>query len=230
MSESYVPRPKRSTVRQVGGMPPMIGTPITQKYDELRSRWTILINTNTAFKDQRRFENVYRTLRQATMDLTEQDELERAHILEAYRFQPPLANGSLSRATPTELIAGATDPYQGSKVLFAFETGPDTSYLHEHIDMTLDHRYGPGAVALLLNKQAFYNYIMGRLIRDAGWDPAHKLFIRIRRVPAFMGKSYLRKQSENQERIEAEQRRFDIDTLVHSGIPRDTALAMVDGA
>lgn len=111
---------------------------------------------------------------------------------------------------------------------FTFETGSTTSYLHEHIDMTLNHRYGEGAIALKLNRNRFYDYIMGRLIREAGWNPRDGIFIRIRRVMAYMGKSYMQKQHADMRAKAAEQKEHDIMRLVDAGVPRDTARTLVE--
>lgn len=213
------PKRARVTSSWVGGYPDPIPAPQQRGLAHLRSRWTILINTNTSYAQnqigvQRRLIDV---LARATMDLGDQDELERAGILKAYHFQPPLPDGSFSRATPTqEIVPPPAEMYQGGKTLFAFETAPNTHYLHEHIDLVLNHTWGEGGFALHIDRKAFYEYIRRRIIEGTGWDPGAGLFIRIRRIRANMARSYLQKAVTMSE---ADEKRFEDNELISAGVP-----------
>jgi hypothetical protein len=215
--------PKRARVvsTQVGGYPDVIPRPNVRGLSHLISRWTILINTNTSYTQdqthiQRRLIDV---LSQATRDLGDQDELERAGILEAYHFRPPLPNGSYSRGTPVEKIEPPPpEMYTGGKTLFAFETAPNTHYLHEHIDLSLKHNWGEGAFALRINRHNFYEYIRRRIIEGTGWDPGRGLFIRIRRIRANMARSYLQKTLNTM--TEEREKDFEKNELLQAGVPR----------
>jgi len=181
----------------IGGYPDVDPTNAPKrKLTRLTSRWTILINTNTSYTQhqvhlQRRLIDV---LARATIDLGSQNELERAHILEAYHFHPPNADGSYSKETPTELmVPQPIELYSGGKTRFVFETAPKKRFLHEHIDLSCHHAWGEGAFALKINRENFYEYIRRRIIEGTGWDPGRGLFIRIRRIRANMARSYLEK-------------------------------------
>ncbi len=201
-------------VRTVGrprSRAPLLGTATEQKYAFLRSRWTILINTNTDYNKDLNlpFDETMDCLEHAAKDLINQEnEIVRAGILKCYNFDP---NAPRSLVTPS--IETPRNPYQHGKLSQAFENAPGSNYLHQHIDLILDHTYGEGAIALQLDRVAFYNYISGRLLRDTGQDftrANHKLFIRIRRIPANMRRSYL---SKSIHQSEEDARQFEMNQL-----------------
>ena len=200
--------------RTVGRRPsraPGSGTDVGPKYKILRSRWMILVNTNTDYnKDQTLpFDETMNCLERAANDLINQEnEIVRAGILKCFNFDP---NARRSLVTPS--IETPRNPYQNGKLSQVFEAAPGSNYLHQHIDLTLDHVYGDGAIALQLNNKALYNYIAGRLLHDTGQDftrAGRKLFIRIRRIPANMMKSYFAKGTYQSEE---DARRFEMNQL-----------------
>lgn len=212
------PRKRTFDYQRVGHNPPMVAQPMERKYTMLRSRWSILINTNMSFQNQAQFDRVIEVMDRATADLTnERNELERANIVQAYHFNPPTSTGSYSKTRPTQLLPNHPDPYFHAKARAAFETSLGSNYLHEHIDLTLDHIYGPGAVALKLNSRNLRAYFMERLVREANWDPGRQLFIRIKRMRANMARSYLSKQIEQSEQ---EARMFEDREALDAGIPQ----------
>jgi len=170
------------------------GTASDIQYRNLRSRWMILINTNIDYEKHQHlpFDETMDCLEKAANDLVnQQNELVKAHILKYYHFTHKGRHSLGSRMTETP-----PNPYTHGKVLQAFERAPNTNYLHQHIDLTVDHSYGEGAFALQLDRMMFYEYIAQRLYRETGQDffqHGHELFIRIRRVNANMAKSYLNK-------------------------------------
>lgn len=176
------------------------------KYRVLRSRWMILINTNIDYEkigDEGLFNRTMDCLENAANDLVNQrNELVRAGILVCYDFDP---NDRRSLVTPS--IPTPPNPYLHGSISQAFEDAPATGYLHQHIDLTLDHVYGEGAIALQLDRENLYFYIAQRLRLETGQDfarPGHKLFIRIRRIPANMAKSYLGKSEQLSEARQGE--------------------------
>lgn len=177
------------------------------KYRVLRSKWIILINTNVDYEKSGTgpaiFDRTMDCLESAANDLVnQQNELVRAGILVCYNFDP---NDRHSLVTPS--IETPPNPYLHGSLSQAFENAPETGYLHQHIDLTLDHVYGEGAIALQLSRQALYNYIAGRLRTETGQDftrRGHKLFIRIKRMRANMAKSYLGKSEQLSDARQAE--------------------------
>lgn len=170
-----------------------------RKYRYLRSRFIILVNTNIDFDKHQNlpFDETIDTLERAMNDLINQsNELVKANILKCYSFNPddPTSLGTLLIPTPP-------NPYQHGKLYQAFETSTSSNYLHQHVDLTLDHTYGENAIALQLDRKALYQYLAQRLLKSTKLDffKDRRLFIRIKRVPANMAKSYLAKSIEQTE-------------------------------
>ncbi len=205
----------RTFAHQTVGRRPTRGGPVGPgaeiSYSKLRSRWLILINTNIdyAIHQHLPFDETMDCLERAANDLIGvRNELVHSNILQCYTFTHKGRHSLGTLMTPTP-----PHPYQHGKILQAFERAPTTNFLHQHIDLTLDHRYGEGAVALQLDRVMFYEYFAQRLFRETGqdfFDVGHKLFIRIKRVNANMAKSYLNKAITQ---TELDERAYNIDQM-----------------
>lgn len=149
----------------------------------LASRFHILINTNHDFTlSPQRADEVREWLRRRTKALPPPIyELEHRDMLKFYDWAAQGVPASKPRASAQDY----RDLVESVRLVFVFETGGETGYLHEHIDMQINH-YS----CVKMDAKNFTAYF--RELEEE-FPEIRGMFIRIKRVKADMTESYFSK-------------------------------------
>ncbi len=154
-----------------------------QRVAFLASRFHILVNTNYKFTSEARMQACIGALRAATQALpTPIYELKNWDMLKFFEW---IAFGKKAKL-PIEDSAHLYDTaIRKIKMVYVFEKGPINDFLHEHIDIQINHDS-----CIQFNHKQVYAYFSEAL---KGFPEITSLFIRIKRVKADMTNSYFKK-------------------------------------
>ena len=150
----------------------------------LASRFHILINTNHAFKSNERLQACIQALREATNNMPPPTyEIRNWNMLKFFEWTSFGRKASQPIEENTLLYDTAILKY---RMVYVFEKGPLNDYLHEHIDIQINHNS-----CIQFNHKQVYAYFKDALKM---FPEAQKhLFIRIKRVKADMTNAYFKK-------------------------------------
>lgn len=154
-----------------------------QRVAFLASRWHILVNTNHKFTSNPRMQACIQALRDATQALpTPVYEIKNWNMLKFFEW---IAFGKKARDPIEDNTALYDTAIRKIKMVYVFEKGPINDFLHEHIDIQINHNS-----CLQFNHKNVYAYFAKAL---EGFPEITGLFIRIKRVKADMTNSYFKK-------------------------------------
>ena len=154
-----------------------------QRVAFLASRFHILINTNHKFTSDKRLQACIQALRSATQALpTPIYEIKNWNMLKFFEW---ISFGKKARLPIEDNTTLYDTAIRKIKMVYVFEKGPINDYLHEHIDIQINHNS-----CVQFNHKQVYAYFANAL-KD--FPEITSLFIRIKRVKADMTNSYFKK-------------------------------------
>ena len=157
-----------------------------QKLPYHSSRFRILVNTNIHFTDEVLRDKAMAALRDATVNLPHN--YDEYNLLKYFYWDEATKKIYPVEDKRSHLIVG-------NIITFVFEEGLEHGYLHEHIDLQINHN-----TTIQINGSNLIKYFQLYLER-AGIN-APSLFVRVKRVKADMTTAYMSKSQPLKETFE----------------------------